>query len=500
MPLLTMGLSLTNGGVLSGTPTSDGHFLITLKVTDTLNRVASVSTTVRVSLERPPATFSPTGSMSITRSGHTATLLLTTGEVLVTGGGNGVPDTTAELYNPATGTFTRTTGNMIDARRGHTATLLGNQKLLNYGKVLIVGSVGTSAELYDPATGKFAATGPMNNARNSPTATLLGNPNLPNYGKVLIVGGNSTSGDLKAELYDPESGKFSNTGSTTTLRTGHTATLLNDGRVLIAGGNGSAATTAELYNPTYGTFTLTAGRMTEPRSGHTATLLASGSQDGSVLIIGTNSSADLYNPNTETFASVGSLRYVGPTPPGNSGYTASLRNDGTVLLAGGYITNPCGSSFFPFSVVGAALFAQESEGFTATGRLNTARDGHTATVLSDGSVLVIGGTQHTVNHPVPNSCQVLAGTLSSAELFKTEGQHTYTLTGYCIAPEPTTPGCARSLNAAACPVGKPAIAPTTVINLCHLYPTSRTTLDNSRGCIAELPNGVRVFGGRCLVQ
>jgi hypothetical protein len=252
----------------------------------------------------------------------------------------------------------------------------------------------------------------MHHPRSSPTATLL------NTGKVLIVGANTTSGDLVAELYDPTSGTFSDTGSTTTLRTRHTATLLTSGQVLIAGG-GTA--TAELYNPTSGTFTATAGEMTEPRSGHTATLLgaADGVQNGYVLIIGTDRSAELYEPSTQTFARVGSL----PSLIGFSGWrnTASLRNDGTVLAAGGSTETRCGrfGGFGPVSRNGGALFAPESDGFTVTGSLNTARDGHTATVLQDGTVLVVGGMQQFFTPGIVGfRCIHHANFLSSAELFK----------------------------------------------------------------------------------
>jgi hypothetical protein len=420
-----MGLSLSSSGELSGTPNIDGQFPITLKVTDALGRSASVFTTVRVSLARPPSAFSKTGSLGIPRAGHAATLLLT-GDVLVTGGGNGGPDATAELYNVHTGSFAPTTGKMTEARSGHTATLLSNANLPNHGKVLIVGSMGTGAELYDPVKRTFAATGSMNHARTSATATLL------NTGKVLIAGGDVNTADLRAELYDPTSGTFAYPGSTTTLRSGHTATFLIDGRVLIAGGTGAAGATAEIYNPKYGTFTPTAGGMTEPRSGHTATLLGTedGSQDGSVLIIGNHpgffgfnrlpndGSAELFNPNTETFKRVGSL--------GTSyGHTASLINDrGAVLVAGGYAFRsppwPCGFQPYRYSEVNAALFAPESDGFTATGHLNMPRDGHTATVLADGiTVLVIGGTQRGLIFRAPNYCYVVTDVLSSAELFKT---------------------------------------------------------------------------------
>jgi hypothetical protein len=55
-----------------------------------------------------------------------------------------------------------------------------------------------------------------------------------------------------AELYDPDTGTFSRTGSMTTGRDGHTATLLSDGRVLLAGGFGGhdiELVSAELYDP-----------------------------------------------------------------------------------------------------------------------------------------------------------------------------------------------------------------------------------------------------------
>src|SRR5215467_8600357 len=91
--------------------------------------------------------------------------------------------------------------------------------------------------------------------------------------------------------------------------------------------------------------------MTEHRSGHTATLLEGASdlqygQNGHVLILGTDGYADLYDPSSETFAAVGSFRSLfGPTP-----YlrpilhrTTSLRNDGTVLVAGGYFPVYLGS-------------------------------------------------------------------------------------------------------------------------------------------------------------
>jgi hypothetical protein len=301
---------------------------------------------------------------------------------------------------------------MTEARIGHTATLLNDSAR----SVLIVGSADTNAELYNPAKGTFTATGSMHHARTSPTATLLSSSG-PNAGKVLIVGGNATSGDRVAELYDPGTATFTDTGSMTILRSGHTATLLTagplSGQVLIAGGNGSAS--AELYNPATGVFTTT-GDMTVARTGHTATALGAqdGAQNGDVLIVGTDGSADLYDPSKGTFARIGSL--LPSSLQSSVAHTANLRNDGTVLAAGGYGFPRCEpGSWCPcqrvrVSGTAAALFAPESDGFTATGSLGTGRDSHTATVLADGTVLIVGGTDH--------GCLGVAVVLSSAELFK----------------------------------------------------------------------------------
>jgi N-acetylneuraminic acid mutarotase len=108
------------------------------------------------------------------RYNHTATLLQN-GQVLVTGGSNG-NGTLAELYNPSTGTWT-VTGSMSSTRTGYAATLLPNGKVLVAGGTCVNGSCVyfSSAELFDPTTGTWTATGSMNTARVDHTATLLSN-------------------------------------------------------------------------------------------------------------------------------------------------------------------------------------------------------------------------------------------------------------------------------------------------------------------------------------
>ena len=267
--------------------------------------------------------FTATGSMAVARD-DAAITLLPNGKVLIAGGNNVSGNlSSAELYDPATGTFA-TTGNMSAARYYHSATLLPN------GKVLIAGGVGvgpflSSAELYDPTTGTFTATGSMAAARENHTAILLPN------GKVLIVGGyNAGSGYLSsAALYDPETGTFTATGSMATVRLLPSMTLLPNGKVLIAGGNNSSGSlsSTELYDPATEAFTAT-GSMAAARIAAAVTLLP----NGKVLIAGGSgslSSAELYDPGAGTFTATDNMaaaRYH---------VAATLLPSGKVLVAGG---------------------------------------------------------------------------------------------------------------------------------------------------------------------
>jgi hypothetical protein len=144
-------------------------------------------------------TFAPVGPMLLARAGHTATLL-PNGLVLIVGGS--FASRAAELYHPDTGQFT-VTGDTVQARYGHTATALPDGKVLIAGGGdydLAIDQYDPSAELYDPAAGTFALTGTMTIGRWKHDATPL------QGGTVLLTGGQFRDHDATldtAEIYHP---------------------------------------------------------------------------------------------------------------------------------------------------------------------------------------------------------------------------------------------------------------------------------------------------------
>jgi hypothetical protein len=212
-------------------------------------------------------TFTATsGAMNYARIGHNATLLFD-GTVLIAGGigSNGQPLTSAEIYNPLTNHFTVTqTSNgsqtyMNIARVNDQATRLGSGQVLISGGQGAYGNGFNSAEIYDPATGTFRFTQGTGSVQTYMTAARYGHSASLLYdGTVLIAGGQDTSTDTLStmESYNPVTGTFSSVGAGLLApRHGHTATVLPTTGVLIAGGantttGGSyAQASSEMYSP-----------------------------------------------------------------------------------------------------------------------------------------------------------------------------------------------------------------------------------------------------------
>jgi hypothetical protein len=338
------------------------------------------------SVQAAARSWSYTGDLNTSRYLHTATLL-PDGTVLVAGGSNatGVLDS-AELYDPDTGMWS-ITGSLNVARSIHTATLLQDGKVLVAGG--ITGSVSrefatNTAELYDPATRTWSLTGNLNVGRDWHTATLLQD------GKVLVAGGASGFYDPitnTAELYDPATGIWSTAGALNIKRYLHTATLLQDGKVLVAGGCSDgdcdfALNSAELYDPNLGDWS--AARSPKVgRESHTATLLP----NGQVLVAGGShegenlNTNELYNPAKGRWSFTSDLiRHVN--------HTATLLANGKVLVAGGW---RLGVPRSDNTTNNADIYDPATGNWKKTATLNAPRLFHTATLLSNGKVVVVGG-------------------------------------------------------------------------------------------------------------
>ncbi|HJZ56176.1 MAG TPA: kelch repeat-containing protein [Gemmataceae bacterium] len=327
-------------------------------------------------------TWSATGALHETRSNHTATRL-PNGKVLAAGGET---SKSAELYNPSTATWSLTSPTKSVRYFGHTATLLRTGQVLvvgGYNQNGVNGGHQATAEVFDPVAGTWKLISSLAKARGNHTATLLPN------GDVIIAGGDTTGPDLddrKTEIYRVKQNTWEAGPSLNKARLAPAAPLLPEGRVLAAGGkwNPAAPTLTEIYNPVNLAEWKNTGEMATRRRYHTATPLPG----GSVLITGGQNEAlqtvgtcELYNPASGVFQATGSLAVA------RQNHTATLLPSGKVLVAGGATGSPN-----PTYELATALYDPTSGSWTPGGSLTTGREGHTATLLADGNVLVAGGS------------------------------------------------------------------------------------------------------------
>jgi hypothetical protein len=177
------------------------------------------------------------GPVSGARTDHAA-VLLGDGRVLITGGRDGAGDLgTSEAFDPVANAFIAGP-RMARARVGHSATRLTD------GRVLVAGGdADGSAEIFDPAAGTFT---PLDYHLKAPRA-FHGVVRLDD-GKVLLAGGALPDGTVlrSAEVFEPSTGSFARISRRmATPRFAPTLVLLPDGKVQVIGGDD--ATTMEVY-------------------------------------------------------------------------------------------------------------------------------------------------------------------------------------------------------------------------------------------------------------
>lgn len=272
--------------------------------------------------------------------------------------------------------------------------------------------------------GNWTATGSMTTARWIHTATLLPD------GRVFVAGGmnSSTSTTNTAEIYDPSTGLWTPIGSMAVPRSRHTATLLHDGRVLITGGRqthrGPSLATSEIYDPASNTW-ISTGTLNNARDNHAAVLL----EDGRVLVAGgvsgtpqgdgfTLKSAEIYDPQTGAWIEVNSMVHD------RFHHQATKLTDGRVLVTGGNNSgNHCVANFT------TEIFDPQTGLWSKAEHMNVERKLHSAFLLPDGSVIVIGG----ITLPVagnPQTCQSFTATTERFDPAST----TWQITGNLSVP------------------------------------------------------------------
>jgi hypothetical protein len=315
------------------------------------------------------------GELGVTRYAPAAATL-PNGKVLIAGGYEETSHylKSAELFNPATGTFEALTapGQEMSIGREEIASAT-----LPDGRVLLAGgwngSALKTAELYNPATGAFeAALSELPAPRTGAAAVLLPD------GEVLIVGGYDGSKDTATSmLFDPTTQTFTTVpGEMSTSRYAPAAALLPDGNVLIAGGYGEASkkylASAELFDPSTQTYEKLEGSGHELNQGRAETGFTR-MQNGEILIVGgydniALKSTEVFNPETNTFEK------SPPVPVSSRDFDATaLLPDGQALTVGGYdehgtyLTTTETTSLTAPSATSAVASATSANGATLNG-------------------------------------------------------------------------------------------------------------------------------------
>lgn len=299
-------------------------------------------------------------AMQTPRALHAAATL-NDGRVLFTGGvdGTAVVTTACEIYDPVANTFTAV-ASLLGPRAGHSAATLPDGRVMVVGGTTNFTDITTAAtgslntvELYNPATNTWAAGPVIGGRRLVPSLTRLSTGRMLVAGGIEItvlfgipIGATSTN---KAQLYNPTTNTWSNAANMPSGRAYHhdSQVTLADGRVLLSGGvlvpdllnaaNSASIANADVYNPATNTWVATT--MSRARTGHSATLLASGQVVVCGGAEGLLSAAVALDAVARFDAATNTWVDLAPLTQPRAGHSAALLPDGHLLILGGGTTS-----------------------------------------------------------------------------------------------------------------------------------------------------------------
>jgi hypothetical protein len=359
---------------------------------------------------------------------RSAAVVLRDGRIAVVGGRRKVAGEwqaldTLDLLDPRTGTISDSV-ELAQARSYHTVTRLADGRLLIVGGEQYEGDEITplaSTEIFDPEAGALSMGPALSEARSAATATLLEDS------RVLVAGGGASSAAAagiplrSAELFDPTPNTWASTpGELVTSRWRHAATMLHDGRVLLWGGQSLYLSwvPAEVFDPALGTFSEQDWPLYYAPDQPPSQLMVDGDLFASGATVspetGVDPATELWGhyeaPSTllhdgRTLYVVGATAYLGlpSTPvvrhysgwtsmPRRGDHAATLLPSGRVLLTGGHYAVATDEGILAIhEQLDSAEIDPVSGNIEVTAPLARARLFHTATLLANGQVLIVGG-------------------------------------------------------------------------------------------------------------
>ncbi len=264
-------------------------------------------------------------------------------------------------------------------RRNFSSSIFANNKILATGGDLFPNY--NSAEIYNGEIGLWENTTSMLEGRLVHHLLTLSN------GNVIAIGGFLKK---SCEVFNPDSNSWRYTDSIETIKYwGSTVTPLDDGRILVVGGyyfNQSTLqniyyNTCEIYDPATESWSFI-DSLSEGRAGHTATIL----DNGKVLVAGGYgginylNSCEIYDPVTNQWSAAGNLLHA-------RDYHSSLPlSDGRVLVSGGTT---------PDSTLGTRyceIYDPTANSWSEAGEMTVPRTSHKSVLLFDSTVLITGGS------------------------------------------------------------------------------------------------------------